>query len=67
MNGIEAKRDGVYVVIIVRAGDKTARLRVTPEYAAAFASTLIDVAGGAPRGGHPLDFLESLLNGGRDA
>ena len=66
MNGIEAKRVGPHVVITVTVGTKLVRMTVTPDYAAKFGAALISAAGVRP-GDRLLDFLDGLLNGGRDA
>jgi hypothetical protein len=66
MTGLNAKREGPHVIITVTVGKKRVRLTVTPQYAAAFGAEVITAAGVRP-GDKLLDFLDGLLNGGRDA
>ena len=62
-SGIEAKRDGEHVAIVVQAGEKRARLKVTPEYARALAAELLHDADGSKATHEELRAIGDRLRG----
>ncbi len=63
MSGIDVKPEGGAVCVTVSIGERTARLRVTPEYAKRLASRLIIAAvsvGSPEAASEPESWLERL-------
>ena len=67
MKTLSAVRDGAFVAITVEIGDKRARLRVTREYAKAFARELLAAAHDG-NGTSPIEDIKATMSAifGRD-